>query len=62
MTIIELLSIKLHMKKCMLTVFRSNEAAMGFYVRRKYVVDEFSPSNFEGGEECDYEILSKSFG
>ncbi|KAL7527621.1 hypothetical protein ACHAXR_002047 [Thalassiosira sp. AJA248-18] len=65
MTIVELLSLKLQMKKVMLTVFHSNEAAMGFYTKRmRYAVDECSPSNFEGEENegCDYEILSKALG
>eukprot|EP00571_Detonula_confervacea_P005642 CAMPEP_0172321062 /NCGR_PEP_ID=MMETSP1058-20130122/42172_1 /TAXON_ID=83371 /ORGANISM="Detonula confervacea, Strain CCMP 353" /LENGTH=286 /DNA_ID=CAMNT_0013036463 /DNA_START=266 /DNA_END=1126 /DNA_ORIENTATION=- len=63
MTIIELMSLKLQMKKVMLTVFHSNEAAMGFYKKRNYHVDECSPSNFSGeeNENCDYEIMSKSF-
>ena len=62
MTIIELLSIKNQMKKVMLTVFHVNKNAMGFYTKNKYVVDECSPSNFEGNEDCDYEILSKCLG
>lgn len=61
--IIELLSYKLGIKKIMLTVFHTmNAGAMKFYRKNKYVVDEDSPSNFEGGEDCDYEILSKSLG
>ncbi|KAL3801866.1 hypothetical protein ACHAW5_003779 [Stephanodiscus triporus] len=61
MTIVELISLNLNMEKVMLTVFRSNVAAMGFYERRNYKVDECSPSNFTGeeNENCDYEILSK---
>eukprot|EP00579_Thalassiosira_antarctica_P028057 CAMPEP_0202005232 /NCGR_PEP_ID=MMETSP0905-20130828/10321_1 /ASSEMBLY_ACC=CAM_ASM_000554 /TAXON_ID=420261 /ORGANISM="Thalassiosira antarctica, Strain CCMP982" /LENGTH=277 /DNA_ID=CAMNT_0048562753 /DNA_START=408 /DNA_END=1241 /DNA_ORIENTATION=- len=64
MTMIELLSLQLRIKKVMLTVFHSNEAAMGFYRKNKYAVDECSPSQFSGeeNENCDYEILSKSFG
>ncbi len=46
----------------MLTVFKENESAMRFYEKRKYGVDECSPSNFEGQEDCSYEILSKGLG
>ncbi|EED94089.1 predicted protein [Thalassiosira pseudonana CCMP1335] len=61
MTIVELLSFKCHMEKVMLTVFKMNDRAMGFYLNKmKYGVDECSPSNYEGCEDCDYEILSKS--
>lgn len=60
MTIIELVSMKLRLKKVMLTVFHANAGAMAFYKKRKYVVDECSPSNF--GEDADYEILSKPLG
>lgn len=61
MTIVELISLELKMEKVMLTVFRANVVAMGFYARRKYNVDESSPSNFTGdeNESCEYEILSK---
>ena len=59
MTLIELISIKLQIKKILLTVFHMNKGAMSFYKRNKYDIDECSPSNFEGGEDCDYEILSK---
>ena len=61
MTIVELISLNLNMEKVMLTVFRSNIAAMGFYEKRNYKVDDCSPSNFTGEENknCDYEILSK---
>ena len=51
MNMIELLSFKLKMNKVMLTVFLSNKAAMIFYKRKRYDVDECSPSNFEGGRE-----------
>lgn len=63
MNIIELLALKSKMHKVMLTVFKINTKAMGFYLNKmKYEVDECSPSNFEGeeNENCDYEILSKS--
>jgi len=59
MTLIELISLKLQIKKILLTVFHMNKGAMSFYKRNKYDIDECSPSNFEGGEDCDYEILSK---
>ena len=59
MTLIELISLKLQMKKILLTVFHMNKGAMSFYKRNKYDIDECSPSNFEGGEDCDYDILSK---
>jgi len=63
MNIVELLALKSHMHKVMLTVFKANKKAMGFYLNKmKYEVDENSPSNFEGeeNENCDYEILSKN--
>ena len=62
MTLIELISLKLQMKKILLTVFHMNKGAMSFYERNKYDIDECSPSNFEGGEDCDYDILSKQLG
>jgi len=42
--------------KVMLTVFKSNVNALGFYRRLGYKEDESDPSNF--GEESDYFILS----
>ncbi|KAL9186805.1 hypothetical protein ACHAXT_010525 [Thalassiosira profunda] len=62
MSIVELVALKLKMAKVMLTVFHANEGAMKFYRKRKYEVDESSPSNFEGGEGCEYEILCKPLG
>ena len=65
MTIIELTSLRMQMKKIMLTVFRSNEGAMRFYKKKRmYDIDSSSPSNFSGeeNEKCDYEILSKPLG
>lgn len=62
MNIMELIALKLDMKKIMLTVFKNNGAAMSFYLdRMKYEIDESSPSNFDG-EVADYEILSKTIG
>ena len=58
--LVERISSELRMEKVMLTVFKANGGAMKFYERQGYAVDESSPSNFEGGETCDYEILSKS--
>ena len=60
MALVERISSELKMEKVMLTVFKANVGAMKFYERQEYKVDESSPSNFEGGENCDYEILSKS--
>eukprot|EP00804_Cyclotella_cryptica_P001189 CCRYP_017012-RA/>CCRYP_017012-RA protein AED:0.25 eAED:0.22 QI:0/0/0/1/0/0/2/0/135 len=63
MIIVELLALKCCMEKVMLTVFKVNTKALGFYLHKiKYEVDECSPSNFLGeeNENCDYEILSKS--
>lgn len=52
------------LEKAMLTVFRSNEKALGFYGKLGYVVDEFSPGPrmLRNGtvKEVDYLILSKS--
>ncbi|KAL7535661.1 hypothetical protein ACHAWF_005228 [Thalassiosira exigua] len=64
MTLIELMALRMGMRKVMLTVFRANDAAMKFYEKRKYQVDECSPSNFDGeeSENCEYEIMSKPLG
>jgi hypothetical protein len=40
-----------------LTVLRSNVAALDFYTRLKYVLDERTPSKH--GMEASHEILSK---
>lgn len=46
------------MTKILLTVFKKNDKAMGFYTKGLgYDVDESSPSNF-GDHSVDYEILS----
>ena len=48
----------LGLRKMKLTVFKTNTAAMEFYLKRLgYLVDPSSPSKW-GVEEC-YEILSK---
>ena len=64
MTLVELLSLQLQMTKVILTVFKCNTGAMRFYLNKLkgYEVDECSPSNFEGEEDVDYEILSKRIG
>ena len=64
MTLVELLSLQLQMTKVILTVFKCNSGAMRFYLNKLkgYEVDECSPSNFEGEEDVDYEILSKRIG
>ena len=57
---------KAGVEKAMLTVFKKNEAAVGFYEMLGYEVDEFSPRarKLRGGvvKEVDYMILSKSLG
>lgn len=53
-------------RKAMLTVFRRNKAAVGFYEGLGYGVDEYSPGpkRLRSGvvKEVDYLILSKSLG
>jgi N-alpha-acetyltransferase 40 len=44
------------MKKTLLTVFKCNTAAINFYNKNSYVIDNSSPSKFDE-DEC-YEILS----
>jgi len=59
MTIMELLAMRAKMRKVSLTVFKNNEAAMNFYLKKmKYCVDDFSPSKYMD-DNSDYEILSK---
>ena len=54
---------KAGVKKAMLTVFRANRAARGFYEKMGYEEDEYSPRSkkLRGGvvKEADYIILSK---
>jgi GNAT superfamily N-acetyltransferase len=58
MSILELVARRAQMSKTMLTVFKSNKAAIQFYtLKMKYKVDEISPSMH--GQIADYEILSK---
>ena len=56
---------RIGLEKGMLTVFKANTAALAFYERLGYGVDEFSPEPRElrNGtvKEPDYLILSKSF-
>lgn len=56
MNILSLLAIKFRMYKVMLTVFKYNTIAMGFYTSLKFRIDRSSPSKFH--QEADYEILS----
>lgn len=57
MDILPLLAIRFKIFKVMLTVFKHNPVAMGFYVNSlKFRIDKSSPSKFN--EETDYEILS----
>ncbi|XP_064481112.1 N-alpha-acetyltransferase 40-like [Ornithodoros turicata] len=56
MGILEKLAAKFRMHKVVLTVFRSNTAALAFYLEKiGYRVDSSSPSE----DEADYVILSK---
>lgn len=57
MDILPLLAIRFKIFKVMLTVFKHNQVAMGFYVNSlKFRIDKSSPSKFN--IETDYEILS----
>lgn len=48
------------MRKCMLTVFKSNLAAYQFYEKLGYHIDLISPSQYpDCAQTVDYEILSK---
>jgi len=58
MNMMEIMAMKLKLRKVMLTVFKENQNAMKFYKQKmKYEVDETSPT---AEEEEDYEILSKA--
>ena len=60
MQICELMARKNAMKKVMLTVFKTNVAAMRFYTKKmKYQIDEISPSLSDEDFSQSYEILSK---
>ena len=63
MDIVEGAGRKMGLRKVMLTVFTSNQAARKFYLTREYHVDAFSPGprKFRDGslKEADYVILSK---
>uniref|UniRef100_A0A093Y2A4 N-alpha-acetyltransferase 40 n=1 Tax=Talaromyces marneffei PM1 TaxID=1077442 RepID=A0A093Y2A4_TALMA len=65
MTLFEDTGRRIGLEKGMLTVFRANNAAMKFYERMGYDVDEFSPGprKLRNGtvKEPDYLILSKVF-
>ncbi len=57
MTFTQIIAMKMNMEKVMLTVFKSNSQAMGFYkTKLNYIMDESSPND---DDEADYEILSK---
>ena len=64
MEMIEEMGRKCRVEKAMLTVFRSNEAAIRFYEKLGYGEDELSPRarKLRGGvvKESDYMILSKA--
>lgn len=64
MRLMEDIGKKAGVKKAMLTVFRANEAARGFYKTLGYEEDAFSPrpKRLRGGvvKESDYIILSKT--
>ncbi|KAH9821702.1 acyl-CoA N-acyltransferase [Melampsora americana] len=48
------------MKKVMLTVHKANTRALSFYLSKmNYEFDEISPSQVEGADPADYEIMSK---
>jgi len=52
MQLLELFGAKSEMKYIMLTVFKENNRAMDFYIKKlNYVIDETSPSNIENKEE-----------
>lgn len=58
MKILELVALQFDMTKLMLTVFKNNHGAMGFYRSKLgYDIDENSPSKFGNADES-YEILS----
>jgi len=59
LSVVESMAVKLKMRKIKLTVFKSNGAALAFYLNKLgYDVDGTSPSQHKILGEC-YEILSK---
>jgi N-alpha-acetyltransferase 40 len=64
MSLFEETARRIGLEKAMLTVFKANTAALAFYERLGYGVDEFSPEprRFRNGtvKEPDYLILSKA--
>lgn len=56
MELIHEIAIRAALKKVMLTVFTANDAALSFYKKLGYVIDDISPSM--GGQKADYEIMS----
>ncbi len=62
MQILSLIAHKTQMRKVMLTVFKENTSAFGFFKNvLNYEADETSPSLYDpmNEEEYDYEIMSK---
>ena len=63
MEVAEQIGKSIGLEKVMLTVFRSNTAAVGMYAKMGYLVDEYSPQpkSFRNGavKESSYVILSK---
>lgn len=61
MTILELMANKYEMKSVMLTVFKHNNTAQEFFMKKlKYTVDEISPEQgIYDEEDYSYQILSK---
>ncbi|KAI8919352.1 hypothetical protein DFJ77DRAFT_274334 [Powellomyces hirtus] len=62
MDMLEELGSKYRMRKSMLTVFKSNTAAIAFYQKRGYRIDGISPSNHlppRRAARVSYEIFSK---
>ncbi|XP_053400713.1 N-alpha-acetyltransferase 40-like [Mercenaria mercenaria] len=61
MQILELLAYKTEMGKVMLTVFKSNDSAVTFFMEAlKYEIDDISPEDGMYEEEARYWILSKA--
>nr|KAJ3420389.1 hypothetical protein HK105_005729 [Polyrhizophydium stewartii] len=60
---VEALAQKYRMRKCKLTVFKFNDAAMAFYRGAGFVVDVTSPSQYttpQRASRISYEIMSKT--
>lgn len=59
MQLLELIGMRQKMKWVMLTVFKNNTAAVNFYEKLRYEVDETSPSRCDINDDSSYEIMSK---